>query len=317
MGDENNQTPAAAGQTDVGTQGSTATGSDSTPAAVGGQGGAAGSGKDSGLQRDQAGRFAGAGAKGDNSGASAGEEFPDGHPVPFKRFSQVYGRAKSAETELEQLRRKQAEWEAERNHLLKLVRRPEAGHGQQQGQAATSQDPVDRLLDNLLGPEQQPQGGARSAVGNPQDAALSRRVQDLELQIARSQLESEFKAVETEFPGVPREVLRRAVAADGNADLRKVAQHWTSEREVLAQQAVAEFLDANPHLKAALKNGTATQAQVQQVANVAQGKAPPPPAPPAPKGTSGVDTGADASGKKPKTFVDAAAGLANALRRKS
>lgn len=160
------------------------------------------------------------------------EEPTPGHRVPYDRFKQVLEARNVYRDEINHLN---AQMEELQGQLETRQQTPAAAP-----QAAPASE-EDKWLDDILG----------STDSNPdaykqQFQAIEDRMYQQEVQMARHDLEYEVADAMDEYPGVPREVMLKAVANDPSVTAHEVAESYSSWVAEIEEAALADYISENP-----------------------------------------------------------------------
>ena len=155
-----------------------------------------------------------------------------GHRVPYDRFKQVLEARNGYRDEIDHLNAQMAELQGQ------LETRQQAPAAAPQ---ATQKSEEDKWLDDIIGASDPPTDAYKQ-----QFEAIEDRMYQQEVQMARHDLEYEVADAMHEFPGVPREVMLKAVANDPSVTAHEVAESYSSWVAEIEEAALADYIADNP-----------------------------------------------------------------------
>jgi hypothetical protein len=206
--------------------------------------------------------------------------------VPYGRFREVNEKFRSRERELERAQ-----------HRIRDLEQMTL----QQAQAPKQDKSADQWLDELLDADDSP--------GNPDIAALKGDLEAVKAwqlqrtqQLVSNELNAEIAAAVEANPGVSKQELWQAVAADGTVDVAAVAAQIHKGQEQMRSKYTAEAMKEVEALKAQLAE--AEKAATEAKAFRRPGSAPAPASPSQP------------AGNRPQSIAEATAAFAEAIRER-
>lgn len=206
--------------------------------------------------------------------------------VPYGRFREVNEKFRSRERELERAR-----------HRIRDLEQMTL----QQAQAKPQDKSADQWLDELV--------GADDSHGSPEITSLKSDIEAVKAwqrqrteQLVSNELNAEITAAVEAHPGVSKQELWQAVAADGTVDVAAAAAQIHKGREEMRSKYTAEAMKEVEALKAQLAE--AEKAAKEATAFRRPGSAPAPSSPSQP------------NGHRPRSISEATAAFAEAIRER-
>ena len=187
-----------------------------------------------------------------------------GHRVPYNRFKDV-NEAKNR-------------YRNEAKSLKQQLKDAQSQLEQMNSQAKEA--PKEESIDDWLGEYEEPE-----SEYDKRFSSLNDRIYEFEVQQAGATLAQEVAKAQEKYPGVPEQVLYKAVVDDGDANIMEVAEQYHDFVDSIQQQAIERYLKES-------KTGTRSAA-------------------PRPRrsGSSPVNGSQSSKGAAPKTMKDAKAAL--------
>ena len=160
------------------------------------------------------------------------EEPTSGHRVPYDRFKQVLEARNGYKDEIDHLN---AQMEELQGRLETRQQTPAAAP------QAPPESEEDKWLDDIIGASD-----PSTDAYKQQFEAIEGRMYQQEVQMARHDLEYEVADAMDEYPGVPREVMLKAVASDPSVTAHEVAESYSSWVAEIEEAALADYISENP-----------------------------------------------------------------------
>tara|TARA_R100001224_G_scaffold18042_2_gene8854 strand:+ start:83 stop:913 length:831 start_codon:yes stop_codon:yes gene_type:complete len=149
-----------------------------------------------------------------------------GHRVPYNRFKDVNDRKNHYRSQAKSLKKQLAEAQSQLEQFQSAPKQQEA--------------PEERdWLDDYLGQEE---------AQNPYEKQfndLNTRLYEFEVQQAGVSLAQEVAKAQDKYPGVPEQILYKAVVDDGDADVMEVAERYHEFIDMIQQQAIDRYTKEN------------------------------------------------------------------------
>lgn len=150
-----------------------------------------------------------------------------GHAVPYSRFKSVIEARNELRTKTSALEKQLAELQNQLESRQATPKHREEKSYFEYDDESNFEDPVESRFQSY-----------------------EERIYQMEVQNEQVKLNREIEVAQSRFPDVGREMLLQAVINDPNADIMDVAERYSTFVNGLREQAIAEYVKANPTQKA-------------------------------------------------------------------
>ena len=147
-----------------------------------------------------------------------------GHRVPYNRFKDVNEAKNRYRNEAKSLKQQLKEAQSQLEQI----------------QSQPKQAPEEESIDDWLGDYQD-----QESEYDKRFSSLNDRIYEFEVQQAGVTLAQEVAQAQEKYPGVPEQVLYKAVVDDGDANVMEVAEQYYDFIESIQQQAIERYLKDN------------------------------------------------------------------------